>query len=445
MNVVAGFGYDASGNVLSKTDVPVYDVNNRLTRCGAIEYEWNALGQLTRKRPSNGRSKTETLFEWGTNGLLNAVDLPVGNSGTRRRVEFTYDNFARRTKKQSTERDVNGVVLRVHAVRFVWDGAYLVHELRYELVDGELKPCGQRAFFYDDETGQPLAHREAASHSGAAEQDWAFYLNDQVGTPDRLINSRGEVVEAFAHDVWGFAQSAGTMTPLRFRGQYYDDETGLCFNRFRYYDPEVGRYISPDPLGIYAGVNSYRYADNQPTGVVDPMGLMAVTTIKKKSRTRRSGVSDEYEGQSSGDGSLRDGDDPAVTEAVRNAERHTGGGGQCGEIDALHQMAADIREQRRRDGKAHSDPKEENAAIRKDLAELVRSDFEVETKFKPGGKNMNPCKHCAQIFRELGLHPAQEKGRHIVGADGKSWKGHPVHGGGSPSTQPSSTPPFVGS
>lgn len=107
-------------------------------------------------------------------------------------------------------------------------------------------------------------------------------------------------------------------------------------------------------------------------------------------------------------------------------------------------MAADIRKQREKNGQTDPDPKKENAAIRKELAEVIRSDFEIETKFKKGGKNMNPCQHCAQIFRELGLHPTQGKGPHIVGADGKPWKGHPVHGGHSPSTQPSSTPPFEG-
>ncbi|CAA6810584.1 MAG: Rhs-family protein [uncultured Sulfurovum sp.] len=62
--------------------------------------------------------------------------------------------------------------------------------------------------------------------------------------------------------------------PLRFQGQYYDQETGLHYNRFRYYDPDVGRFISQDPIGLLGGNNLYQYAPN-PTGWVDPLGLMS--------------------------------------------------------------------------------------------------------------------------------------------------------------------------
>jgi len=60
--------------------------------------------------------------------------------------------------------------------------------------------------------------------------------------------------------------------PLRFQGQYYDTETGLHYNRFRYYDPDVGRFTSKDPIGLLGGDNLYMYAPN-PMGWVDPLGL----------------------------------------------------------------------------------------------------------------------------------------------------------------------------
>ncbi|SCC35263.1 RHS repeat-associated core domain-containing protein, partial [Gilliamella intestini] len=64
--------------------------------------------------------------------------------------------------------------------------------------------------------------------------------------------------------------------PLRFQGQYYDEETGLHYNLNRYYDPFTGRYITQDPLGILGGLNSYQYAGSDPINWVDPLGLIKV-------------------------------------------------------------------------------------------------------------------------------------------------------------------------
>ncbi len=60
---------------------------------------------------------------------------------------------------------------------------------------------------------------------------------------------------------------------FRFPGQYYDTETGLHYNYFRYYVPNTGRYITPDPIGLYGGINLYAYAGNNPVNWIDPWGL----------------------------------------------------------------------------------------------------------------------------------------------------------------------------
>ena len=62
---------------------------------------------------------------------------------------------------------------------------------------------------------------------------------------------------------------------LRFQGQYFDEETGLHYNRFRYYDPDVGRFVSQDPIGLKGGVNLYQYSPN-PIVWVDPIGLVRI-------------------------------------------------------------------------------------------------------------------------------------------------------------------------
>jgi len=63
-----------------------------------------------------------------------------------------------------------------------------------------------------------------------------------------------------------------TKCPLRFPGQYYDEESGLHYNRHRYYDPETGQYLSPDPIGLAGGVRPQGYVDN-PLSWIDPLGL----------------------------------------------------------------------------------------------------------------------------------------------------------------------------
>ncbi|WP_411704767.1 RHS repeat-associated core domain-containing protein, partial [Edaphovirga cremea] len=62
---------------------------------------------------------------------------------------------------------------------------------------------------------------------------------------------------------------------LRFAGQYADDESGLHYNRFRYYDNETGQYLTPDPIGLAGGVNPYGYVHN-PVGYIDPLGLACI-------------------------------------------------------------------------------------------------------------------------------------------------------------------------
>ena len=108
----------------------------------------------------------------------------------------------------------------------------------------------------------------------------AFYQCDHLGTPQELTNMNGEIAWAAEYKAWGYAydalskagRAAGLKQPLRFQGQYYDHETGLHYNRHRYYDPHSGRFVSKDPIGLEGGLTPHTYAKN-PNMYIDPMGL----------------------------------------------------------------------------------------------------------------------------------------------------------------------------
>ena len=110
-----------------------------------------------------------------------------------------------------------------------------------------------------------------------------YYHCDHLGTPQEMSDPKGHIVWAAQYKAWGQLVSSQTYqhhiwesnrisNPLRFQGQYFDDETGLHYNRYRYYSPTIGRFISKDPIGLLGGLNGYQYAPN-PVGWVDPLGL----------------------------------------------------------------------------------------------------------------------------------------------------------------------------
>ncbi len=109
-----------------------------------------------------------------------------------------------------------------------------------------------------------------------------YLHSDHLGTPRRGTDENGIVVWHWDSDAFGTAAAnddpdgdgVNTVVNLRFPGQYYDQETGLHYNYFRYYYPATGRYITSDPIGLDGGLNTYSYALNNPTLNFDPKRLM---------------------------------------------------------------------------------------------------------------------------------------------------------------------------
>ncbi|WP_181160461.1 RHS repeat-associated core domain-containing protein [Streptomyces solincola] len=234
----------------------------RLVRAGRTQYVYDAQGRLTHRR-------TKTLsgtvlhwhFRWDAEDRLTLVQTPEDG-----RWQYLYDALGRRMAKERTD-DTGQVVERT---TFRWDGVQLAEQ-----------HGGDITLVWDYTGGRPLCQREAKLDGAQKEVDRRFFaiITDLIGSPTELVTEEGSVAWRARSTVWGATQwSKGSTayTPLRHPGQYFDPETGLHYNFNRFYDPEVGRYLSPDPLGIAPSINPYSYVVN-PLVLSDPLGLAACT------------------------------------------------------------------------------------------------------------------------------------------------------------------------
>ena len=126
-----------------------------------------------------------------------------------------------------------------------------------------------------------------------------YYQLDHLGTPIAAHNAKGEAVWTAEYEAWGrirqetVSDDPKSNIPFRFQGQYYDKESGLHYNRFRYYDPEIGRFVSQDPIGFAGSDNFYEYAPN-PIRWIDPYGL---APCKKKVANPRINMEHIFHGE----------------------------------------------------------------------------------------------------------------------------------------------------
>jgi RHS repeat-associated protein len=437
------FAYDANGNVYERDGSSAgrqYGAGDRIEQKGATTYLWDDDGRLveTRARTDAGEEQ-RTQLTWDARGLLAEVRRPDG-----KQIRFAYDPFERRVRKQVWQKTPDGALYLEATTRFVWSNDQIIQEITQRAASSGDPIVEERSYCVDDR-GFPWAHRDTRTAAGEkTASDWYHYLNDDIGTPQKLVSAAGAVACEIRRTAWGKAEigpGAATSTSLGFLGQYHDEETGLCYNRHRYYDPESGRYISADPIGLLGGLNPFRYAENQPTRMVDPSGLMADATV-----SNRPGGAPNTKGSSGGDKPV----DPAIQDAIDNAMTKVPNpgstSGRCAEMQALSDQARDIR------GKLTKDLGRDatNAEVREALRDEYRKGAKISTK--DGKTPMNPCKFCAQVMRELGIHPdnidknplgtedlPKAKGGVMVGS--KPWKGDEVHNrGDSPKTQDSTTP-----
>jgi len=116
-----------------------------------------------------------------------------------------------------------------------------------------------------------------------------YAVTDTVGRIQELLTEDGTIVWRGKQQLWGREESANDdnlSCRLRFPGQYEDTESGLHYNRFRYYDSETGQYISADPIGLAGGLNPYGYVAN-PLRWVDPLGLACCPPKDARNKVRK--------------------------------------------------------------------------------------------------------------------------------------------------------------
>jgi RHS repeat-associated protein len=243
---------DAVGNVVrsSLSANRRYGRGSRLEEADSIRYSHDEDGNQTERIEADGK---RWRYRWNGAGMLSELERPDGL-----KVRFEYDTFARRTRKMLVRSSPDGSETVEGDTRFVWDGHTLVHEL----------PAGASVatWYFEPDTFTPVA-LEREGHR------WDI-VSDHLGTPTEMYDGLGQLAWRMQIDAFGVKQTDVALQhcPWRWPGQYEDEETGLHYNRYRYYDAQAGRYISQDPLGLAAGLQLYGYPED-PLVTVDPLGL----------------------------------------------------------------------------------------------------------------------------------------------------------------------------
>lgn len=239
------FRYDAIGNIVSTSSESKfeYDSGYQLIAMGDTTYKYDIDGNALEKKNKDGVLRFVYNFENRVVGVI--------KDGVESR--YYYDPFGRRLYK-----DVAG-----KRTWFAYSDEGLVAEFDK---DGEMLTS------YSWQPDGPWSTDPILLSQGNKHY---FYHNDNLGTPQTLTDTEGKVVWLANYNSFGAIsiEKEEVGNNLRLPGQYYDEETGLHYNWHRYYEPETGRYLSPDPMGLEGGMNLFSYVDGNPVNWVDPWGL----------------------------------------------------------------------------------------------------------------------------------------------------------------------------
>lgn len=280
------YRYDERGNVVERTQEGLrseyeWDAFNRMIRAttwhGVTTYAYDPLGRRIAKRSgvmkdTAFRETARTMYGWDGDTLALESSVHQSYAAGERTVHYVYerDSFVPLVRATRSRALRLMPTTDVKALMADNDGKYDI--ALDPLWNGE---CEQEAEPFDKE-------------------EIAFYQCDHLGTAQELTDCEGKVAWSAQYKAWGqakeaiseAARKADIRNPIRFQGQYFDDETGLHYNRYRYYDSDTARYLTQDPIGLSGGENLYGYAPN-PTGWKDPLGLTPYSGFPIKNNSAR--------------------------------------------------------------------------------------------------------------------------------------------------------------
>lgn len=247
------YQYDSLRNRVAK-NAEDYTHNglNGLVRAGAVEFVLDARGNVAQKVDGDGT----TRYRYDALGRLTHVEC--GNDQT----EYLYDHFHRLLSTKRTDAD---------ETRFLYAGQNEI---------GAVDPAG-RIFQL-----RLLAEGRGAEIGAAIALELAGVeyapIHDLTGNVAALVDRTGAVIESYRYSAFGEEMIFHRMNdsscgnPWRFASKRKEDSSGLINFGRRYYAPEVGRWLTPDPLGYQEGPNLYAYVNNRPLTLIDLYGLFGI-------------------------------------------------------------------------------------------------------------------------------------------------------------------------
>ena len=230
--------------------------DNRLKTYNGTTYYYDKLGNLIHRELADG--EVQNYFYDLHDQLVKAEIFK--KDGTKETWSYTYDALGRRIGKGrlKTSQEVSDDL--ENQTRFVWDGSHLLQEIHSD---------GRYTYIYTDpDSYEPLAQvRDWTTEDGENRQQTHYFHCDQIGIPREMTDKDGNLVWFGDYYGWGKLKSETKVTdsayqPFRLQNQYADRETGLHYNFFRYYEPDAGRFVNQDPIGLEGGENLYWFAPN---------------------------------------------------------------------------------------------------------------------------------------------------------------------------------------